>query len=152
MVLALEKAWRALRPGGHVVDIEPDEARLPRVALYRGRRPVLVGSIERDADEDVMAAQRALDRSLGRGLFTPVAVVDHEYLTRCSSVEAFEAEWLCHPSWLPNRDLRKRLRAAPFAARPPSQIAIAWSLRLTVLRKSFRPRESVYNSGPRGRP
>lgn len=138
MVLALEKAWRALRPGGHVVDIEPDESRLPRVALYRGRRPVLVRSIERDADEDVMAAQRALDRSLGRGLFTPVAVVDHEYLTRFTSVEAFEAEWGSHPSWHRNRDLRKRLRAAASAASPPSRVAIAWSLRLTVLRRKWR--------------
>ncbi len=152
MVLALEKAWRALRPGGHVVDIEPDESRLPRVALYRGRRPVLVGSIERDADEDVMAAQRALDRSLGRGLFTPVAVVDHEYLTRFASVAAFEAEWRCHPSWHPNRDLRTRLGAAGSAARPPSWIATVWWLRLTVLRRNFRLRGSVYNSGPRGRP
>src|SRR5688500_20230818 len=69
MVDALEAVRRALRPRGLVFDLQPEATYLPTVAVRdsRGRRSI--GVLDREPDEDVIAAREARERVVRESRF-----------------------------------------------------------------------------------
>ncbi len=112
MVDALEKSWRAVRPQGIVVDLQPVRPRIARLLVVTRRRRVQVGAVIQDPDEDVIAAHAAIGRAVARGLFQAVGYRVVPYRARFRTLAEFDAERRQHIGWRLAPGTRGRLRAA----------------------------------------
>lgn len=138
MVDALEKVWRALRPRGVLVDVQPDATFEPRVAVCADGRCVPAGRVLRPTDEDIVAAHRAVDAVVARGRFEPIAYRRHDYRLRFESLAATDDERRAHdPVWRLAPGTRARVRELWRAARGRGHIA--WTRRFTVAILRKRP-------------
>lgn len=83
MVHALEKAWRALRAEGTLVEIRPDVNFAYRIGLVSAGRRLTAGRLINPVfDQSLLAAQAAVNEVLGRGLYTMEGVRRHAYRVR----------------------------------------------------------------------
>lgn len=138
MVDALEKVWRALRARGVLVDMQPDEAHQPRVAVCADGRCVPAGRISRPPDEDIVAAHRALEAVVSDGLYERVAYRRHLFYVRFDSLAAADDERRSHdPVWRYAPGTRARLEALWREARRRGRIR--WTRRFTVAVLRKRP-------------
>ena len=117
-------------------DLQPDAAYLPTVAVRdsRGRRPI--GVIDREPDEDVIAAHEARERVVRQGRFEQVASLGRTYTTRFTSLSDFDADRRSHtPVWRLARGVRPRLIDAWRARRDGAVIETTRRMTSVVLRK-----------------
>lgn len=136
MVDALEAVRAALRPGGLLVDLQPDTFYQPTVAVRDddGRREV--GRVHRDLDEDVVAAHAARRRVVSAGRLDEIAFFARAYRTRQSTLAAFDVEKGSHtPPWRLDRGVRPRLLNAWRARGEGAVIETTRRLTVAVLRK-----------------
>jgi hypothetical protein len=136
MVDALEAVRRALRPRGLVFDLQPEATYLPTVALRdsRGRRSI--GVIDREPDEDVIAAREARERAVREGRFVQVASLRRTYITRFTSLSDFDADRRSHtPVWRLARGVRPRLLEAWRTRHDRAVIETTRRMTIAVLRK-----------------
>jgi hypothetical protein len=136
MVDALEAVRRALRPRGLVFDLQPEAMYLPTVAVRdsRGRRSI--GLIDREPDEDVIAAHEARERVVREGRFVRVATLRRMYTTRFRSLSDFDADRRSHtPVWRLARGVRPRLIDAWRTRHDGAVIETTRRMTISVLRK-----------------
>jgi hypothetical protein len=136
MVDALEAVRRALRPRGLVFDLEPDATHLPTVVLCdsRGRRSI--GVIDREPDEDVIAAHQARERVVRERRFVQVASLRRMHTTRFTSLSDFDADRRSHtPVWRLARGVRPRLVDAWRTRHDGAVIETTRRWTISVLRK-----------------
>lgn len=136
MVDALESVRRALRPLGLVFDLQPDATYLPTVAVRdsRGRRSI--GVIDREPDQDVIAAHEARERVVREGRFVQVASLRRMYTTRFTSLSDFDADRRSHtPVWRLARGVRPRLLEAWRTRHDGAVIETTRRMTIAVLRK-----------------
>jgi len=135
MVDALQSAWRVLRPGGLVVDLQPAADYTPRVAIVSGPRRKELGQITRAPDEGVAAAHRARRRSVAEGAFSFVVSAQGAHRTRYRGLA--DLRWLIrrNENWRISAPLWRRIAMA-WERRPEgAQIEIRRAFSLAVLRK-----------------
>jgi hypothetical protein len=136
MVDALEAVRRALRPNGLVFDLQPEATYLPTVAVRdsRGRRSI--GVIDREPDEDVIAAREARERVVREGRFVQVASLHRTYTARFTSLSDFDADRRSHtPTWRLARGARPRLLEAWRTRHDRAVIETTRRMTIAVLRK-----------------
>jgi hypothetical protein len=91
-VNVLHRVHRWLRPGGRVLDIQP-EPEDASVAVRDGKRLTFVGPYQRPAIyQNIHAARAALAGMVGEGLFTRERSVGFEVLYHFDSVD----QWLAY--------------------------------------------------------
>lgn len=137
MVDALEAVRRVLRARGVLVDLQPDPFYQPIVSVRVGGRRTLIGAIEREPDEEMVAAQVTRERAVADGRFALIAAGTHAFRTYHSSAASLERELASNSNWRAPRGLRSRLAQA---SRRPDAKAIELTKRFTfaVLRKTSR--------------
>ena len=94
MVHALEEIHRLLRSGGTLIDIHPVPYP-PTVQIVRGDE-VLFAEPKRDIadeDQDVLAADRALDDVVERGLFKQERNEEFDFTSYAPSVQQLREFW-----------------------------------------------------------
>jgi hypothetical protein len=136
MVDALEAVRRALRPRGLVFDLQPEATYLPTIAVRdsRGRRSI--GVLDREPDEDVIAAHEARERVVREGRFVEVASLRRMYTTRFTSLSDFDADRRSHtPVWRLARGVRPRLTQAWRTRGDGAVIETTRRMTISVLRK-----------------
>ena len=135
MVDALRSAWRVLRRGGLVVDLQPADKYTPRLAIVFDRGRNELGAISRTPDEGVVAAHRARRRAVAEGGFSLRVSTHGTHRTRYRGLD--DLRWLLrqNENWRIDPPLWRRLRAA-WARRPAgAQIEVRRAFSLAVLRK-----------------
>ena len=135
MVDALRSAWHVLRPGGHVVDMQPAAEYTPRLAVVsdRGRREL--GQISRAPDEGVVAAHAARRRVIAEGEVSVIVSTHGTHRTRYGSLARLRWVVRQNENWRIDPPLRRRLATA-WARRPKdAQIEMRRAFSFAVLRK-----------------
>jgi hypothetical protein len=135
MVDALRSARRVLRKGGSVVDLQPADEYMPRLALTFDRGRTELGYISRTPDEGVVAAHGARRWAIAEGGFSPVVSTHGRHRTRYGGLA--DLRWLLrqNENWRIEPPLWRTLNAA-WARRPAgAQIEIRRAYSLAVLRK-----------------
>lgn len=135
MVDALRSAWRVLRRGGLVVDLQPAAEYTPRLAIVSDRGRKELGAISRTPEESVVAAHRARRRAVAEGGFSLRVSTHGRHRTRYGGLD--DVRWLLrqNENWRIDPPLWRRLRAA-WARRPEgAQIEVHRTFSLAVLRK-----------------
>lgn len=138
MVDALRSAWRALRPRGLVVDLQPAAIYRPRLALVADGWRREVGIIGRSPDEDVVAAHRGRQQAIAEGWFSVVVSTRGE--SRARYQYRSDLRWLLrvNANWHLEPTVRRRLASA-WAERPAgTSLEIRRAFSLAVLRKRGR--------------
>jgi hypothetical protein len=136
MVDALEAVRRALRPKGLVFDLQPEASYLPTVAIRDSRGRRAIGVLDREPDEDVMAAREARERVVREGRFVQVASLHRMYTARFTSLSDFDADRRSHtPTWRLARGVRPRLIDAWRTRRDGAVIETTRRMTIAVLRK-----------------
>ena len=147
MVYALEQTHRMLAPHGYLVDLRPfrnprhRRTTLPQVACVLNGREVPVGVLEESVADD-LAADRAVQHVLGRGLFTLQSAETLRFRAYFRTLEIFdtfrkEAAGSAPRTWRDNTfraSSRRRLQAL-LHKYPQAQIVIVELVRLNVMRK-----------------
>jgi len=135
MVDALHSAWRVLRRGGLVVDVQPAADYAPRLAVVYGRGRKELGAISRTPDEGVSAAHRARRRAIAEGGFSLLVSTHGTHRTRYQGIT--DLRWVLrqNENWRIEPPLWRRL-VATWARRPEgAQIEVRRSFSLAVPRK-----------------
>lgn len=117
-------------------DLQPDATYLPTVAVRdsRGRRSI--GVIDREPDQDVIAAHEARERVVREGRFVHVASLRRMYTTRFTSLSDFDADRRSHtPVWRLARGVRPRLLEAWRTRHDGAVIETTRYMTIAVLRK-----------------
>ena len=117
-------------------DLQPEATYLPTVAVRdsRGRRSI--GVLDREPDEDVIAAREARERVVRDGRFVQVASLRRMYTARFQSLSDFDADRRSHtPVWRLARGVRPRLVAAWRTRREGAVIETTRRMTISVLRK-----------------
>jgi hypothetical protein len=140
MVHALHAAWRVLRAGGLLVDIQPDIADQPRVTVRSGARRIPVGAVRRLPDEDVLAANRAREYVLAEGWFDEVARRRPAFRSRSATLTQFYRSVRENSNWVVPAATRHRLSAAWRGHGHDAQIELGRVFSFVVMRKRPRPR------------
>ena len=136
MVDALEAVRGALRPRGLVFDLQPEATYLPTVAVRDARRRRSIGVLQREPDEDVIAAHEARERVVREGRFVQVAFLRRTYTTRFTSLSDFDADRRSHtPVWRLARGVRPRLLEAWRGRHDGAVIETTRQMTISVLRK-----------------
>lgn len=132
MVDALHDAWRVLRPRGALIDVRPAAVYHPQLALRRGRRHLRIGPLRRDADTDVVAAQRASARVVRERLFTPILRVRRRWTSRYPTID--DLEWMISVStnWHMPATTRRRLKRS---WRPGDELEVTRAFTVAALRR-----------------
>jgi len=119
-----------------VFDLQPEATYLPTVAIRdsRGRRSI--GVLDREPDEDVIAAREARERVVREGRFVQVASLRRTYTARFRSLSDFDADRLSHtPVWRLARGVRPRLIDAWRTRHDGAVIETTRRMTIAVLRK-----------------
>lgn len=135
MVDALRSAWRVLRKGGRVIDLQPAAEYVPRLAISFGRGRQELGEISRTPSEEVVAAHRARRAVIAEGRFS--LLVSTHGTHRARYRELADLRWVLrqNENWRIDPSLGRRLAAA-WARRPANaQIEIRQAFSLAVLRR-----------------
>ena len=136
MVDALEAVRRALRPRGLVFDLQPEATYRPTIAVRDSRGRRAIGVLDRQPDEDVIAAHEARERVVREGRFVQVASLRRTYTTRFTSLSDFDADRRSHtPVWRLARGVRPRLTQAWRTRRDGAVIETTRRMTIAVLRK-----------------
>jgi hypothetical protein len=136
MVDALEAVRRALRPRGLVFDLQPEARYLPTIAVRDSRGRRTIGVLDRQPDEDVIAAHEARERVVREGRFVEVASLRRTYITRFTSLSDFDADRRSHtPVWRLARGVRPRLTQAWRTRRGGAVIETTRQMTISILRK-----------------
>jgi len=144
MVDALEAVRKALRPKGLVFDLQPEATYQPTIAVRdsRGRRSI--GMLDREPDEDVIAAHEARERVVREGRFEQIASLRRVYTTRFTSLSDFDADRRSHtPVWRLARGVRPRLIDAWRTRHDRAVIETTRRMTIAVLRKRTDSPRSV---------
>jgi hypothetical protein len=139
MVHALHAAWRVLRAGGLLVDIQPDLADQPRVAVRSGARRIAVGAVRRLPDEDILAANQAREYVLAEGWFDEVARRRQTFRPRFATLTDFHRSVRENSNWRIPMATRKGLSAAWRGHGQDAEIELGRVFSFVVLRKRGRP-------------
>jgi hypothetical protein len=92
--------------------------------------------IDREPDEDVIAAHQARERVVREGRFVQVASLRRTYTTRFTSLSDFDADRRSHtPVWQLARGVRPRLIAAWRTRHDGAVIETTRRMTISVLRK-----------------
>ena len=135
MVDALRSAWQVLRPGGHLVDMQPAAEYTPRLAVVSGRGRRELGEISRTPDEGVVAAHKARRRVIAEGGFSVIVSSHGTHRTRYRSLAHLRWVLRQNENWRIDPPLRRRL-AMTWARRPKdAQIEMRRAFSFAVLRK-----------------
>lgn len=140
MVDALRSAWHVLRPGGHLVDMQPAAHYTPCLAVISGRGRRELGAISRTPDEDVVAAHAARREVIADHGFSLIVSTHGTHRTRYRGLA--DLRWVLrqNENWRIDPPLRRRLAVA-WARRPKdAQIEMRRAFSFAVLRKSGPPR------------
>jgi hypothetical protein len=135
MVDALRSAWRVLRRGGSIVDLQPAADYTPRLAIVSGSRRTELGDISRTPDEGIVAAHRARGRAMAEGGLSRVVSTHGVHRTRYGRMA--DLQWVLrqNENWRIEPALGRRLSAA-WRQRPDgAQIEMRRAFSLAVLRK-----------------
>ena len=144
MVDALEAVRGALGPRGWVFDLQPEATYQPTIAVRdsRGRRSI--GMLDREPDEDVIAAHEARERVVREGRFEQIASLRRVYTTRFTSLSDFDADRRSHtPVWRLARGVRPRLIEAWRTRHDRAVIETTRRMTIAVLRKRTDSPRSV---------
>jgi hypothetical protein len=109
MVDALRSAWTVLRPRGLVIDVRPAAAYRARVAVRHGARRIDVGPARRDPDPDIVAAQRAVQRTVRQGWFDVIARERVPWRSRYEDLAALDRMLAANENWGLPPATRRRL-------------------------------------------
>jgi hypothetical protein len=135
MVDALRSAWRVLRRGGLVVDMQPAAVYRPRLAIVGGGFRHALGRFDRAPHLDVVAAHRARRRAIAEGWFTRIVSTHGSSRGRYPGLTELRALLRENENWEMGPDLRRRLTAA-WSRRPVgASLEIRHAFSLAVLRK-----------------
>lgn len=143
MVHALTQSHRVLVTQGFVADLHPERGRRPQgrrlqVFAAANRREVRVGVLAESADfyRRYLAADRAVDRAVARGLFSPrtsdVFLLRYHFRSLPAFEQTLKKEWA--EDYAPSGSLLRRLRAT-LRAQPDARIIVEEPFRLNVLQK-----------------
>lgn len=144
MVDALQSAANVLRRRGLVVEIRPAVMYRSELVVRRGTRRVGVIPIRRSVDEDVVAAQQAVRRAVGRGLFDVVRRTRQQWCSRYASPAELDRMLAINPNWHLPAAARRRLGNVWKAG---DTIELRRVLSLAILRKC-----AVRRPGGRAKP
>ena len=144
MVDALHSAANVLRRRGVVVDVRPAVMYRSELVVRRGRRRAAVLPIRRSVDEDVVAAQRAVRRVVGQGLFDVLRRTRHEWRSRYASLAELDRMLAMNSNWHLAAPTRRRLARV---WKDGDTIELSRIFVITILRK-----RAVRRSGGRAEP
>jgi len=142
MVHALRELHRVLKPGGRLADLRPDRRLDPgkprrdvlaKLFYLRGGREISVGVLEEGSFSDDEAADRAVRRVLGHGLFTLESSETFPFRLYFRDLESVD-DYL-ETRETANVDAPTRRRMEVLTRRPGGQIVLVETLHLNVLRK-----------------
>lgn len=139
MVDALRSAWRVLRSGGLIVDLQPADVYRPRLAIVApGGARTPVGVIVRDQHPGVAAAHRARRVAVAAGDFDRVVSFHAVHRGRYRGPRDLQARVAASDNWHLDPAMRRRL-AASWARRPKDAvIELRQAFSVAVLRKRAR--------------
>jgi len=132
MVDALRNAWAVLRPRGVVIDVRPAASYRARVAVRHGARRLDVGPARRDPDPDIVAAGRAMRRTVRDGWFTVIARERVAWRSRYEDLATLDRMLALNENWGVPAATRRRLERALTAG---DSIELSRVFSLAILRK-----------------
>ena len=143
MVNALRRAAQVLRPGGHLVDIQPADTYLPRLALIAGGRRVVLGEIRRERDPSIHAAHRARRAVVAERLLADVGSTHGRWVSVYRSLGELRFLLRQNTNWRLDGALAHRLTAAWRRRSPGTLIEVRQTYSLAIFRAPASPAQHL---------